>query len=113
MNEKLIELAGLLGVAVENLWNALIKQAFIDVWITIIQWIFLVLVSYKLIGNLHSKMVNADNASYDDEDKNLWIWVGITTIRIIVFIDTILIIYDVPTQLLNPEYWALKQILNK
>lgn len=101
------ELAAQLGTTVEFLWGVLVKQAIVTAWRDLIFSIgyfpMSAWVSYKLWNLLES-----------DEEDLMPIY---AFVLFIVFIFTIIIFttvtYTIPERLINPEYWALQQILEQ
>lgn len=118
MNEqstKLLEqLANKLGTTSEYLWGILIKQAPIDSTITLVQ--FALIAIYGIIlYRLHikfSKETEDENSIYENDG----VIQGIMVIGFIIFaILTICAFFGIPSVFngyVNPEYWALREVLN-
>ncbi len=103
----LAELAEQLGVAVEVMWAALIKQAYVEfvIWIVGILFTAALWVATK---KLHAAVEKGYESPSAGE-----LMVAITgVIALALSIGLIAAGYDAITGLLNPEYWALKEILS-
>jgi hypothetical protein len=110
LNKLLVELAVKLGTTVEYLRKVLIKQALISGTCDLLAcggWIVLCIWLYKLI----QRKTSGDDPEWGDEGTALaWIIWGIFVLG-----SAIIIGYNLGTilaSLLNPEYWALKQIIH-
>lgn len=110
MNEtevRLLEqLAAKLGTTASYLWSVLIKQAQIEIAVDI-GWAVLVFVMFFAVRAFWKW-----SRASDDDD----LWMPISFIAFAVWALTavmvaICCITEIPTLLLNPDYWALKQIL--
>lgn len=115
---KILEqLATQLGTTVQYLWGVLIKQA----QIVIIQ--DAVLIGLAMVFFLFTKRVHSYLKKFHDERKkengyldfNGWLAALIVYwgIWIVLIFITINIASELVTAALNPEYWALEQILSK
>ena len=113
LQQALVELCTKLGTSVEHLWGVLIKQAMLDGianTFIIMVWTLFSIWSFKLIQR-KTIFIDEDHPSdWKDEGKFMaWILWGI-----IVFIFLITICCSLPSimsSFINPEYWALKQII--
>jgi len=109
MEEKAIELleqlAVQLGTTAEYLWGVLVRQAYVNAIISIIIEIvfFIFIATYikLLIKYIHKS---------DSDDYGIPLFIG-GFISIIMFGFMIGGILDIVTGFVNPEYWALKEIL--
>ncbi len=102
------ELALQLGTTVEFLWGVLLRQAQVEVIKGITYWIILiVLITVAL------KKVNFDfSEPVENEDFPSFLFAGILiTTFIIALVMNVVNIDNILNALLNPEYWALQQIL--
>lgn len=119
MNEqttKLLEqLANKLGTTSEYLWDILIKQGPIDSTITLIQ--FALIIIYGIIlYRLHikfSKETESENSAYSNDEGYIILPMVFGFIVFIVFV--IGAFFEIPSVFcgyFNPEYWALREILN-
>lgn len=120
MNEntlKLLEqLAQKLGTTTEYLWNILIKQAYIDATITLIQIIIVVIyciVLWKLHIWLCKIPKNEHLTRYEKHEElaGIPMFLGLS-VAVILLIVSIISLQYVFIGYLHPEYWALKEILN-
>lgn len=108
--KRIDALAAKLNVTAAELWKVLVKQARIEG----IEWIcwsaFWMIVSIsmlKLTFRLDEYCKKPGNADWD----------GVQTvpavIGVITFLSSLGCLAGTPGQFLNPEYWALKQIMDK
>lgn len=109
-NNQLLEtLAKNLGTTVEYLWSVLLKQAPISATIDLILLI-LVLVAGYLLYRLHLKL--SGEYIYDDSDIAVPLMCMAAVIWFLIFIVAVCCIPSIINGYFNPEYWALKEILN-
>jgi TRAP-type C4-dicarboxylate transport system permease small subunit len=121
LTQLLQQLAGQLGTTVEFLWGVMVRQArveaiynIVSLCITTILWI----ASYwyiKWTCNVWRKWTEIDKIPEEDERYLHLVIVGFFGYVILAVITFVLIVHtkQTVTQLLNPEYWALKQILEQ
>lgn len=106
--EKLIrELSEKLGATAEHLWSVMIKQAAIDSSISIIQCIlliWLVIASFKYFKRKHSE---------DEHELMGVVWCFWGLVSMLIVMSILFGLDDILTGFVNPEYWALKQLLPK
>jgi len=111
---KLLEqLAVKLGTTVEFLWGILVKQQYIDSIVNFFIVIIFSIVSIICYKKLMPKILefNCKKGMYDDVSKRTCWLIVYWAFQGILFI-VILILLIVGIQLLlNPEYYALKEIL--
>ena len=120
MNEQTIkmleDLARSLGTTAEYLWEIMVRQAPINSFINLLLLIFSIILGYVLI-RLHIDFLKEDETgfnSYENKEDVLGIpmlfgfavWLG-------VFMYSIFSIRSTINGFINPEYWALNEILNK
>lgn len=120
-NNQLLEtLAQNLGTTVEYLWSVLLKQAPISATIDLILLI-LVLVAGYLLYRLHVRLsattpnkdkYYGDESVYDSSDIAAPLMCIAATIWFLIFIVAVCYIPNIINGYFNPEYWALKEILN-
>ena len=114
---KLIEqLAQKLGTTAEYLWTVLLKQAPIS---ALTDLFYLVITTIIGIGlyKLHKYFCKDgigeyDNSLYDDNDYVAPVMIALTIIWGICIIACFFSIGNIINGFVNPEYWALKQILS-
>jgi len=114
VTEILKQLAQKLGTTTEFLWTILVKQQYIDGYIRlgISVFVVLIIIISFLIFNKYSKNLNNERNEYGDySDKEvatitfIIVTITLSIIQIILFVCGIKL-------LSNPEYYALKEILN-
>jgi hypothetical protein len=108
------QLANKLGTTSEYLWSILLKQAYISA-ITDLIFVIVIWLSGIILLSLHLYFsgYKRDNSLYDDyEDFLPMIMIVAALIWTVLFVVSIIIISSIVTAFINPEYWALKQILN-
>jgi hypothetical protein len=111
--ELLQQLAAKLGTTAEHLWAILIRQAFISACTDLLLYastIFLVWMCAKKFP----QWLSSSNHDPDSDTHFAYIWVfAIASITAaILVIGSVMTIPDTITAFANPEYWALKQILD-
>ena len=119
MNEqtaKLVEqLAQKLGTTTEYLWSVLLKQAPISAitdLIFVTFTIFVGFVIYKVHKHLLSEKDGGNSIYYDLEEAAVVPMIFVSIIWAIMFIACLFSIGNIVNGFLNPEYWALKEILS-
>jgi ABC-type Fe3+ transport system permease subunit len=118
--EQLIrELADKLGTTTEHLWGVMVRQATIS-GLTDLALVLLVLVATAALFVVTAKKTRTPAKTESDkypkpewEDEAAIAAWTISIIFMVVAVVTILIAAgSITAALLNPEYWALKQLLN-
>ena len=110
--KRLDALADKLGTTAAYLWAVLIRQAKIEA-ITDILWIVLVIgIVYGVVRWTINYYTRHDELM-DGEPKEGIPLVVAWIIGAICIGFGIACLFELPTLILNPEYWALQQILNK
>lgn len=108
------ELAAQLNTTVEFLWGVLVRQAFVSAIESIFMIVLLVILiftSFRYIFPWLKKMKVIEIDSSADGGLSIagmavvWIVIAMGAFSIIALLGKL------PTKLLNPEYWALQQIL--
>ena len=120
MNEQTIkmleDLARSLGTTAEYLWEIMVRQAPINSFINLLLLIFSIGLGYVLI-QLHIEFSKEDEAgfnSYENKEDVLRIMMLLGfTVWLGVFMYSIFSIGSTINGFVNPEYWALNEILNK
>ena len=111
MNEELLKrldlLAAKLNVTATVLWAALIRQARVEAIQDTIYSVTLLLVVGGLIKVIHWRWKSDDS----HDDGGLVLACGIAAI--VLFVMFLLIASCIPTEFLNPEYFALTRLLEK
>ena len=115
MNDEIISaletLATKLGTTSAYLWGVLLKQAFLSAVVDLIQYILIVFVCILWIKKVK---VFASKILDKEWDEINWAWIGIVSAMLGAFV--IAGFLSFPTTfyaLVNPEYWALDQILSR
>lgn len=104
--EKLLsELAQKMGVTVDMLWAALIKQAPIEACTNIAQ----IILGFLFLASIWVWRAHLDK---DGKDEDTYIISTIITYFITFFflIGSIVALSEIVAGFLNPEYWALKEL---
>lgn len=107
-NELLSKLAEKFGTTSEYLWGVLVRQAYID-GIQIIICFSLTCIGLGVLYGLHRKFSRTDK--YGD-DTIVFPMVLASIILSFLFMASFVGIIMSITNFINPEYWALKQVLN-
>ena len=110
-------IADKLGTTVEMLWGILLNQAKVSAVLSLI-YIGFVLIMGGSIYVLHkkfSKQINgySDYNMYEEKDGLGVLMTVLTALWICLAVGGIFEIENAITALLNPEYWALQEILEK
>ena len=116
MNEqatKLLEqLAQKLGTTVEYLWGILIQQAQVDAFVNL-GYLIILIIAWIIGVKLHFYL--SKNEKYEKDNTGL-AWAAIMIIFAMILIPVSIVMFfflgNIVTGLINPEYWALKQVLN-
>lgn len=123
MEEKAFEyidaIAANLGVAAEHVYGALLKQAMVSGLRSVVYIIICLAVSYVIIKMLKTVYsdVKAEEESLFVDDFGISL-AGVFAVTfggiaiVIMFFAIMSDINNATTALLNPEYWALKEILD-
>jgi hypothetical protein len=116
MNEqtlKLVEhLAQRLGTTSEYLWGVLIKQSEVQAWISLSSILAFCLFAFCLF--LYSKWFYKNYQEIYDNDHEMphtMALISLSCIAFLWFVASVFDVHSIITVLNNPEYWALKQIL--
>lgn len=111
--ERLDALALSLGTTVEHLWEVLVVQARVAILEeSILACILGILgfLAWKVRGKLARKIQSDDFDTYWETEVKTLMWItGILSFLFILIIG--LTVSSFPTKLLNPEYYALQQVL--
>lgn len=112
------QLAQKLGTTTEYLWKVLLKQAPISATTTLLQMIFVLIFGW-ILWKVHKRLLK--KSSDDRYSENLYgeyeiatalpMFLGLITFIIMLCI-SVAYISDVVNGYFNPEYWALKEVLN-
>ena len=120
LTSLLEKLATRLGVGVELLWGALIKQAYINCFIKTFTCMFVLVLSgivlYILRKCYRYYKVKTKNGSNSVMDDDFICQLTIVVSVIIILFNTIYLcttFSDVVISFSNPNYWALKQIIHR
>jgi len=109
VTELLAQLAAKLGTTVEYLWKVLVKQAPIEGVVILIQYGILGICVYLWIKLLRWAMKEADNT-----ETLSFVAPTILGIPLAVFLGIAFFsLSNTAAAFLNPEYWALQQILKQ
>lgn len=116
--QLLEKLAAKLGTTTEYLWGVLVKQSAFSATIDLIYFISSIILGI-VIFTYHRKFSKKieegryADTMYDKHDGNIIIpMIIFTIIFLVLFIYGICSIPNIINGFFNPEYWALKEILN-
>ena len=115
MNQEIIEilkvLADKFGTTTEHLWGVLLNQAFLSglsnsaflavILISSVWWVRFALAKIKKEGK--------ENGYYSSSD----VWPPVILLIAACGTASTIIVYEIMTAFLNPEYWALNILLSK
>jgi len=111
--ELIIELAQKLGTTAVHLWEVLIRQAIIlslaDI-IVIAGWVYCLVLMYRFIEK-KTKMKDSKGFREWDEEYAFIAWIIFAIVIVIFVIIVGISIGAVIGGIINPEYWALKQLI--
>ena len=108
LNNALAALAEKLGTSVDHLWAVLVKQAGIEAWVSICLYAVLI-VAASLFLRWFSKTEEPKEYS-GGEAYSVKVGIGFGSLFVFALIFS-MTASEVVSKLLNPEYWALKEIL--
>ncbi len=107
------QLAAQLNTTVEFLWETMVRQAYVSAIGQIVLYVFysiFAFVSVKYIPRIWRSYKELDSYS-NEELPHIF---GVIALSVLLFIFTGLAVAEIPnliTKFVNPEYWALQQIL--
>jgi hypothetical protein len=110
------ELADKLGTTGEHLWGVMVRQALISGLTSIVVCVALVTVLYFAVTYFQRKTTPQGDEEYAawggafDDKRDLFI-LFLALLGAATAVTVILSAENIATALLNPEYWALKQLL--
>ena len=96
------KLADKLGTTIEYLWGVLIQQATYSAIFSTISLVLIIISSYFMIRS----SIKANNNNKFEGKHFIF-----TSVSIILILLGILCAYDAYIGFINPEYWALKQLI--
>lgn len=113
-NNLIDKLSGELGVAKEVLWGALIKQAPIDYVTNTLQTILLgvlLFVAFHYMKYLPPEVYRETESGYNEWHPGGWMLAIAGGFLTVYCVARLFCILDI-TPLINPEYWALNELLS-
>ena len=112
LTELLEKLSTQLGTTVEKLWGVLVSQAPIIGAVDLILCVALVAVSVFFFRLVNKKTTpqNGNCSEWDDAEAIL-AWGAVVGLIVIVGLIVLCSVENIATAFLNPEYWALMNIL--
>jgi hypothetical protein len=117
LQKVLSELAAKFGTSVEHLWTVMVYQAKISVVVDLFQYLIIAIIGVGLVV-AHRKLAKvipgnrSSNNSYEEYDPAIPIMCVLAIAWIIFAAIAFFSVGDTLTAAFNPQYWALKQILN-
>lgn len=111
MNEQLemliLNWSDKLGIGIEFIWTAMIKQAFVDICFCVLFLIPMLIFSAFLAIKIKKRKLNKSTSPYDEMNSLLLeALMGLSCLIVI------LLVHCVISGLLNPEYVALQHLLS-
>lgn len=121
--EKLLVLADKLGVAVDVLWQALLRQARIEgiydscivvcLLIFLVVWVFVVKGTVQMMKKLPKLELNINEGIITTGVARAVVVGAISTVLFFIVLDRLIALPNILAGLFNPEYWALHKLLSK
>lgn len=113
LNNLIISLSSKLGTSAEHLWSVLLKQTQIEAIESCFYLVFvncIIYIAYSWIKKIALKIKNKEDCVIDEYTLPtiwfiFWIWLFLGVIF------NLILLTNVVTFLINPEYLALKQII--
>lgn len=109
MNEQtqklLSELAVKFGTTAEHLWGVLIRQAGIEAWVHTIVAVALIILVVSAWIALKWNFKRLDEGEFEP-----MFFIILTIVSLLVVIFFIATVADDFTQIMNPEFWAMKKL---
>lgn len=113
VNQVLEQLAQAFNTTVDKLYPILIKQAYVEAIVNIVTVIVFVAAWYVLYRIFFKRIgVKKDRYGMGMEDTSIFMVLVFSLFSVISFVVILVSLVSIPTQLINPEYWALKQVLD-
>jgi hypothetical protein len=114
LDKALATLAAKLGTSVAHLWDVLLRQARVE----IVEDLLFMLVAtafifawYRWLRSAMSRLDGRDDCFLDLHVYQI-LPLGIGGVAsTVLFVFIVVCLFEIPTLLLNPEYWALQQVL--
>ena len=112
---KLLEqLATKLGTTVEYLWGVLMKQAHVNAIINLSFVGLMLIITITWLAFIPKIIkLDSDDGDYDSPSTRTLTWIFFAITNVISIIVIIACLTTAITELLNPEYWALQEILGQ
>jgi len=110
------EITNKLGTKAEYLWSILIKQAQISA-ITDLFYYLIVIISGVILYKYHKQFskkeygYNKEYTKYFEDDGTEIIMIALFILWLIFLLVSLMSIEDTITKFINPEYWALKNLI--
>lgn len=108
--QALTALANKLGTTAEYLWGVLLKQAPITGGLSLLMMAAWVVVCVLLVRYVRSK-TRGERPEWDDETARAFAWTGVGMVCAVAALVVSIELGGAVTAIVNPEYWALRQIL--
>jgi len=106
------KLAEKLGTTSTYLWGVLVKQAFIDGILSIVFCVLVAVWTFALC-RVHISFMKKDKYDgYGNGSIRSFIMGMLAILTLFLLIAVLICLYNIPTAFLNPEYWALKEVLS-
>lgn len=116
MNDKIVDkatqyidaIASKLGVASEHVYGLLVKQAIVSGVLDLIFGVALIIATYVLVRM--SIWLATSEKAYDNDLEPYGVFTGIGALVALIF--GIVCMYSGVGELINPEYYAIKEIMD-
>jgi len=111
--DLLKDMAAKLGTTADHLWAVMIRQAYVSFVTDLILYIAAGIALYAIVKGVRLCLDNKP-AGLTGEDRQFGFTVLMVIFSVMGVIVCLLIVCNIPgtiTKIVNPEYWALRQIL--
>ncbi len=110
LQKALAELAQKLGTTAEHLWGVLMRQARVEIITDCMAFVGAIILVLIVIRYWFWFRDNHDEISDSLEMFSVMGGVVVSLFTLIITVVSIVNLFDLPTLIFNPEYWALSQI---
>ncbi len=111
LDKALAALAAKLGTTAQHIWAVLIRQARVEIAIDAIFLILSILIFSAWFRWLRTYLKRNESDFFDGSPAEVFPLIVCGIGCLILFGFCVACLFELPTLLLNPEYWALQQIM--